>query len=180
MSKQIMADNNQGFVNSILKEDPHYFERLKEGQSPEYFVIACSDSRVSPSIVANMPLGSMFVHRNIANQVTDDDTSLNASLYYALKHLKVKKIVIKGHTSCGGIEAACSGNNENELKSWISKIKKGLPDTCNLSQQELSKQNILQQIENLKSHPIYKKYGKDIEIVGCLFHVETGKLERIN
>ncbi|GGK12808.1 hypothetical protein GCM10010965_02240 [Caldalkalibacillus thermarum] len=59
-----------------------------------------------------MPLGHLFVHRNIANQVHPEDESFSASLYYALKHLKVKKIVIQGHTGCGGLTAAWQNNDE--------------------------------------------------------------------
>lgn len=182
MDELTLRKKNEEFIYKIKKEDPTFFDELKKDQSPEFFVLSCSDSRVSPSVITQMPLGQMFVHRNIANQVDTNDESFSASLYYALKHLKVKKMVIKGHTDCGGVKAAWFDNNEEELKGWISHVRKSLPnkkDKKEISIDELSKINVLKQVEYLKEHPIYKAYGKDVEVIGCLFHVESGELERI-
>ncbi|QOY36556.1 carbonic anhydrase [Anaerobacillus isosaccharinicus] len=175
-----LTKNNEDFIRKIKENDPNYFEKLKQGQTPEFFVIACSDSRVSPSIITQLPLGAMFIHRNIGNQVDANDESFTASLYYALVHLKVKKIVIKGHTDCGGVRAAWSGVEDIELVGWLNKIRVNLPvddQHCKLTLDELGKENLLNQITNLKNHPVYKKYGKNVDILGALFHVESGELE---
>ncbi|MFS1511281.1 carbonic anhydrase [Chengkuizengella sp. SCS-71B] len=182
-----ITKQNEQFVTEILQQDPDYFNKLAEGQSPEYFVLACSDSRVSPSVIANMPLGNMFVHRNVANQVVEGDHSFSAGLYYALKHLKVKKILIEGHTHCGGIQAACEMNRQEKQKDdgfqlWISEIEKNIPSKhqCDsLTSFELSKLNVLNQIENVKKHPVYIKYGSNVEIIGFVFDLSSGKLEKI-
>ncbi|MGJ9384615.1 carbonic anhydrase [Salipaludibacillus sp. CF4.18] len=177
-----LRKKNEAFIHKTKEQDPLFFEQLKKGQTPEFFVLSCSDSRVSPSVITQMPLGQMFVHRNIANQVANDDESFSASLYYALKHLKVKQIIIKGHTDCGGVKAALLDNEEEELQGWISKIRKGLPDkriTNKFSMDDLTNMNVLRQVENIQQHPIYKKYGQHVKVIGYLFHVETGELERI-
>lgn len=175
--------NNEKFIRRIKEEDPNYFENLKKGQTPEFFVLACSDSRVSPSVITQMPLGEMFIHRNIANQVGVSDESFSASLYYALVHLKIKKIIIKGHTDCGGVKAACNHVNDKELISWLSKIRGELTNIDrheHLSLDELAKENVVNQMNNLKHHPIYLKYGQSVEILGALFHVDSGELEWVN
>ncbi|WP_100398150.1 carbonic anhydrase [Bacillus sp. FJAT-44742] len=175
-----LREKNLEFIKEIKKEDPSYFDRLKEGQSPEYFVIACSDSRVCPSVITQMPLGNLFIQRNIANQVNENDESLTASLYYALKHLKVEKIIIKGHTGCGGVKAAAEGNDEPELKDWIDSIQSSLPaEKTDHSLDDLAKVNVLAQVEKLKQHPTYIKHGKGVPVIGCMFHVETGELEEL-
>lgn len=182
MQDSELRKNNEEFIRKIKEQDPFFFDELKKGQTPEFFVLSCSDSRVSPSIITQMPLGQMFVHRNIANQVVTEDESFSASLYFALEHLKVKKIIIKGHTECGGIKAAWLDNDEEELQGWISKIRKSFPnkhDIKEISLDELAKNNVLKQVEHLKQHPIYKAYGNDVEVRGCLFHVESGELERL-
>lgn len=173
---------NEEFIRKIKEINPLYFDELKKGQTPEYFVLSCSDSRVSPSVITQMPLGQMFVHRNIANQVVTEDESFSASLYFALQHLKVKKIVIKGHTGCGGIKAAWSDNDEEKLRWWISKVRNSLPnknERNEISLDELAKINVLKQVENVKDHPIYKAYGTNIEVCGYVFHVESGELEKL-
>lgn len=181
MEKQNLREKNEAFIRKIIEQDPFYFDALKKGQSPEYFVLSCSDSRVSPSIIMQMPLGNMFVHRNIANQVVTEDESFSASLYYALKYLKVKKIIIKGHTDCGGIKAAQAENTDKELRWWISKVRKNYlqEKLTTISVDELAKINIIKQVENLVNHPIYKAYGAGVGVQGYLFHVESGELEKI-
>lgn len=182
MPSQDFRNKNEEFIRMTKELNPAFFEDLTKGQSPEYFVLSCSDSRVSPSVITQLPLGQMFVHRNIANQVVADDDSFAASLYFAIHHLKVKKIVVKGHTNCGGVRAAMERNNEPELQKWISHIQESLPpdfDIERITLDELTKRNVLKQVEKLKNHPIYLKYGQDVEVQGYLFHVASGQLERL-
>jgi carbonic anhydrase len=177
-----LLKNNKDFIEEMKQSDAQYFDELSKGQSPDYFLLSCADSRVSPSVVTKMPLGSLFVHRNVANQVDVEDDSYATSLYYALVHLKVKQIIIKGHTNCGGVAAAWADNREEGLVNWLSKVKKSFPKkegNEHLSLTELSKLNVLKQIENVKNHPVYKQYGQDVEVVGYLFHLETGELEKV-
>jgi carbonic anhydrase len=177
-----LIKSNKKFIEEMKMTDEKYFEELSKGQSPDYFVLACADSRVSPSVVTNLSLGNLFVHRNVANQVAEDDESFATSLYYALVHLKVKKVIIKGHTNCGGVAAAWDDNQEDGLVNWLSKIKESFPskeENEHLTSTDLSKLNVLKQVENVKNHPIYKKYGDGVEVVGALFHLENGELEEL-
>lgn len=178
MDELEIKQKNSLFIKEMKQVNPLYFDQLKKGQTPDFFVLSCSDSRVSPSIITQMPLGKMFTHRNIANQVNEDDESFSASLYYALKHLKVKTILVKGHTDCGGVKAASGHNHEEELVPWLAPIKNILPHHHDVySLDELTRINVLEQVKRVKEHPIYKKYGKGVHVVGCLFHVESGELE---
>lgn len=173
---------NEEFIQKVKESDPNFFKELQKGQTPEFFVLSCSDSRVSPSVITQMPLGHMFVHRNIANQVNVNDESFSASLYYALKHLMVREIIIKGHTDCGGVNAAWAENKEEELKCWLKHVKGSLPDKnthSDLSLDELAKINVIKQVERIKNHPIYQKYGEGVDVIGCIFHVDSGELERV-
>ncbi len=174
--------NNQKFVSEILAGDPSYFERLKQGQNPEYFVLSCSDSRVCPSVITKMPLGSIFSHRNVANQVSITDESFSSSLFFSLKVLKVKKILIVGHTCCSGVKFAWEGNKDHEISAWLDQIKTSFPKGENhqLSLDKLAELNVMAQTEHIKKHPIYVKYGEGVSVSGCLFHVESGELEILN
>ncbi|ADU29587.1 carbonic anhydrase [Evansella cellulosilytica] len=178
-----LRNKNKDFIRKMKENDPTFFDELKKGQNPDYFILSCSDSRVSPSIITQMPLGRMFVHRNIANQVVNEDESFSASLYYAIKYLKVTKIIINGHTDCGGVKAASLMNDDNELQDWIIQVRTSLPHKNRLSEfslDELTRYNIIKQIERIKEHRIYKLYGANIDVIGCLFHIESGELEIVN
>ncbi|WP_216827581.1 carbonic anhydrase [Alkalihalobacterium elongatum] len=173
---------NRRFVKEMKQRNTDYFLNLSKGQSPEIFLISCTDSRVSPSVIMQMPLGKLFVHRNIANQVNENDDSFNASLYYALKHLNVKKVVILGHTGCGGIQAAqqIDPNDSLEVESfrnWITHVHQSIKGHNETSSYQLEKENVIQQMKILKGHPIYVKYGNSVDVEGYLFHLETGELE---
>ncbi|MFZ5817626.1 MAG: carbonic anhydrase [Bacillota bacterium] len=169
---------NESFVESIEGIAPGYFQQLSRGQQPNCLMLACSDSRVSPSVVTQAPLGTMFVHRNIANQVVEGDASFEAALYYALTRLKVQKIVIKGHTGCGGIAAATAGQAPPPLEGWLKHIREGLPQG-EQAVDDLARANVLEQVRRLKEHPLYREDGDGVTVEGYLLHLESGRLERL-
>ncbi|XP_004290540.1 PREDICTED: carbonic anhydrase 2-like [Fragaria vesca subsp. vesca] len=100
-----------GFMDfKIHKFDkyPCLFDKLALGQSPKFLVFACSDSRVSPSIILNFKPGEAFMVRNIANLVPPSNqlrySGTGAILEYAITVLQVENILVIGHSSCGGIK----------------------------------------------------------------------------
>lgn len=76
---------------------------LTQGQQPEAAVLCCSDSRVPAEIIFDQTLGDLFVVRTAG--LVLEPTSIG-SLEYAVAHLHVPLLVIKGHESCGAVTAA--------------------------------------------------------------------------
>ena len=64
-----LLENNKNWVKEQLDLDPHFFENLSKGQTPDYLWIGCSDSRVPANQITGTEPGEVFVHRNIANMV---------------------------------------------------------------------------------------------------------------
>ncbi len=120
--KEIFEGNRQ-WVEDTLAKDPTFFDNLAKGQNPEYLWIGCSDSRVPANEIVNLPPGSIFVQRNIANQVINSDINLLSVVYYAVKYLKVRQILIVGHYGCGGVAAAMSNKSFGFLDNWLVSIK---------------------------------------------------------
>ena len=92
--------------------------QLAEGQSPKVMILACSDSRVEPSIIFDARPGEMFVVRNIAALAPPYETTpgrhgVSAALEFAVTQLEVEEIIVMGHGSCGGCAAALSGQFDN-------------------------------------------------------------------
>ncbi|WP_339915726.1 carbonic anhydrase [uncultured Brevundimonas sp.] len=85
-----------------------------EGQEPHTLIIACSDSRADPAAIFDSTPGELFVIRNVANLVPQYEPDgglhgVSAALEFAVKVLKVKRIVVMGHAHCGGVNAMLSG-----------------------------------------------------------------------
>jgi carbonic anhydrase len=114
---------NKAWAFETQSEDPGYFDRLSKGQSPEFLWIGCSDSRVPANQITGTNPGDIFVHRNIANLVVEDDINMLSVLEYAVIHLKVKHVIVCGHYGCGGVKAALSSDSFGLLDKWLINIK---------------------------------------------------------
>ncbi|MEX2380656.1 MAG: carbonic anhydrase [Vicingaceae bacterium] len=116
-------ENNENWVKEKLNLDKDYFENLSKGQSPELLYIGCSDSRVTAEELMGAAPGEVFVHRNIANMVTNLDLSSASVINYAVKHLEVKHVIVCGHYYCGGVKAAMDSADLGILNPWLRNIR---------------------------------------------------------
>ena len=69
-------------------------------------MLACSDSRVAPELIFDQDLGQLFVVRSAGNIA---DAIGLGSIEYAVEHLGSTVLIVLGHTKCGAVIAACSG-----------------------------------------------------------------------
>jgi carbonic anhydrase len=102
---QRLMEGNMRFVQGLFQGRNLMDLRrtLAQGQRPEAAVLCCSDSRVPAEIIFDQSLGDLFVVRTAG--LVLDPTSIG-SLEYAVAHLHVPLLVIKGHESCGAVTAA--------------------------------------------------------------------------
>lgn len=118
-----ILDNNKNWVEKTLANDPTFFEGLAKGQQPPLLWIGCSDSRVPANEIIGAKAGEVFVHRNIANMVINNDMNMLSVLDYAVNHLKVKHIIVCGHYGCGGVKAAMGNSALGLIDNWLRHIK---------------------------------------------------------
>lgn len=178
---------NREWVKENLEKDPEYFKKLAVGQAPEYLWIGCSDSRVPSNTIVKQPAGSIFVHRNIANVVISSDMNLLSVVEYAIKYLKIKKILIVGHYGCGGVKAAISNQNHGFLDNWLSSIKNVYIKhhqeldqlEGNAKENRLVELNAIEQARNLSKISIIQQEwanGSELEIHAIVYDLEDGIL----
>ncbi len=182
-----IIENNQNWIEGHLKLNPNYFTSLSKGQSPEVLYIGCSDSRVTAEEIIGARPGEVFVHRNIANIVTNSDVNVMSVINYAVVHLKVKHIVVCGHYYCGGVKAAMQATDLGILNLWLRNIR----DVFRLHKEELQaikdeesrykrlvELNVQEQCVNIlktiEVQQAYREYG--IEIHGWVFDIKTGRI----
>lgn len=181
--------NNRKFVTDQLQLDPAYFDKLADGQHPEFLWIGCSDSRVPPDRITGTDPGDMFVHRNIANLVVQTDMNMMSVLQYAVEVLKVSHVIVCGHYGCGGVKAAMSDERHGLIDNWLRTIK----DTQEYFRETLAPMdeqtrfdrlvelNVIEQVYNLGKTSIVQSAwlhsGKPY-IHGWVFDLRTGHIHR--
>ena len=120
---QRLMEGNMRFVQGLFQGRNLLDLRrtLAQGQAPEAAILSCADSRVPAEIIFDQSLGDLFVVRT-AGLVLDPTTI--GSLEYAVAHLRVPLLVIKGHESCGAVTAAVEHPEatEGHIGSIITQI----------------------------------------------------------
>jgi carbonic anhydrase len=120
----LMAGNHRFVVGRPARRE--YLkrrEKLAGGQTPKVVILGCSDSRVSPELIFDQNLGDLFVVRSAGNVA---DFVCRGSIEFALAHLASTVLVVLGHTGCGAVQAACSGEQmpSSDLKAIVDCIRR--------------------------------------------------------
>lgn len=193
------AKGNKLFRSYFKKNQESLLELVKSGQSPKALFIGCSDSRVIPDMMVQTEPGDLFVIRNVGNFVPpykpDEDFHATASgIEYAVSVLKVKEIIICGHTHCGACASLYEDIKDSSLvhtKKWLE-LGKSAKQSAILSlgadadKEELlrltEKLSIVKQIENILTYPIVKERFENgnLFIHGWCYDISTGKIEYYN
>ncbi|KAG6990960.1 carbonic anhydrase [Physcia stellaris] len=165
--------------------------KLSKGQSPQILWIGCSDSRVPETTILGLQPGDVFVHRNIANVLPPTDLSSQAVITYAVAHLKVKQVVVCGHTSCGGVAAALANGRLGVIDTWLLPLRqlrkkhKASWDKENLSEDDrkirLVEENVRQGVQTVREHHDVVAASKEgrISVHGLVYDVGSGSLREI-
>lgn len=137
------------------------FARLALGQFPDGLFIACSDSRVAANVFASTDPGDLFVIRNVGNIMPPfpNTGSAVAGLDFAIQTLKVRHIIVCGHSDCGAMRALAQkvdADKDTPLGLWLRHAKAAIKDGAQ-DQDSLSKKNVALQLENLRTHPAIKE-----------------------
>ncbi|WP_414147053.1 carbonic anhydrase [Erwinia sp. BNK-24-b] len=193
---RLMA-RNRSWVQLQKNRDADYFLKMVTAQQPQALWIGCSDSRMPAEVLTCAPPGEIFVHRNIANMVLEDDESLMSVLQYALQHLQITTLIVCGHYGCGGVKAALELKKSQteeldplirrlcklyrDLDGWMS-IFKPEKQIATTDIKTLTQYHILAQTINLiHSAPVKsaRQQGKEIAVYGCLYELHSGRLKRL-
>src|ERR1700712_3127594 len=92
------------FRNQVFPTHKTLFEKLAHGQQPEALFITCSDSRVMPELMLQAEPGQIFPIRLAGNLVPppgDRSNGVSATIEYAVRALKIKDVILCGHSGCG-------------------------------------------------------------------------------
>ena len=118
-----LLKNNLVYVDKVNKENPEFFKTLGSAHNPKYLLIGCVDARIQPNTLFSVPAGDLFIHRNIANQFFQGDLNCNAVVQYAIEGLKIRDIIVMGHSKCGGVNASMTKIPFQIVDQWITSIR---------------------------------------------------------
>ncbi|MDH7593650.1 MAG: carbonic anhydrase [Methanomicrobiales archaeon] len=189
MFENILKGNRE-FVEEDFRKNTAFYQTLAKGQNPQILWIGCSDSRVVPERITASKPGDLFVHRNIGNIVPCNDWNFVTMVEYAIKHLKVRHIVICGHSDCGAMKALDKEGDDAYIPLWLNNAREAKERVDRkmgvVTSQEAMKQrkkmieleNIRLQTEHLKKYPIVARALEkgDISVHGVYYDLESGQI----
>jgi carbonic anhydrase len=166
---------------------PMLRERLGElsaGQSPSTLFVTCSDSRIVPNVITSSGPGDLFTIRNVGAFVPgpeDACDSTYAAIEVAVTSLRVRTIVVCGHTGCSAMKTLLAGTdpygrtgqdgtatdldgtaNGRELtpalRSWLrhgrgalTRFRWSVPEPGLPEVDQLARANVIEQLANLRA-----------------------------
>lgn len=162
-------------------------ESLASSQHPHVIVLSCSDSRVAPELVFDKSLGELFVVRSAGNIA---DAIGVGSIEYAVEHLGGSVLVVMGHTKCGAVTAACSGEKmpSASLQAIVDKINPAVAIAAKSAKgNELIEDAIVQNVHQsaqdvLASSEILQHFVADgkLKVIEALYQLDSGAVVRLD
>ena len=112
-----LIDGFARFQQQYYEDAPALYRELRDGQHPTTLLIGCCDSRVDPAMLLGCDPGDIFTMRNIANLVPPPTADIGpqgvlAAIQFAVEDLQVERVIVLGHSQCGGIRALMQGRAE--------------------------------------------------------------------
>ncbi len=184
-----LLDRNRNWAARMREQDPTFFDRLSQGQKPEYLWLGCSDSRVPSSEIVDVAPGDVFVHRNIANVAVHTDSNFLSVLQYAVDVLQVKHIIVCGHYRCGGVLASMTNKEYGFIDNWLRHIKdvyekhrqtvEAIEDEGQ-RQDKMCELNAVEQVYNICHTTIVQAAwdrGQSLAVHGWIYRLSDGLIE---
>ncbi len=187
------------FQESYYKKERDFFKRLSKGQKPEALFITCVDSRVDPNLLTQSMPGELLTLRTPGNIVPPfgaikDANSAAGTIEFAVIELKIKNIIVCGHSGCGAIETLYLSDEETKtmphLHDWIQfavPVRKLVENhfvkvTPESRQRLTEEENVLLQLHNVQTYPCVDQAVKDgkLQLHGWYYDICTGDVYAYN
>jgi carbonic anhydrase len=183
-----LFESNRRWAAEAEQREPGFFSRLIKQQTPQYLWIGCADSRVPANELVDLLPGELFVHRNIANVVVPSDLNALSVIQYAVDALRVRHIIVVGHSNCGGVKAALNNLRVGLADNWLRHIQdvrnthRAFLDRVPAERRvdALVELNVLEQARNVCRTTIVEdawQRGQEVVIHGWVYGLHNGLLE---
>lgn len=192
-----LLDGFLKFKKDVFPTKRHLYRELAQGQHPHALFITCADSRVVPNVLMQAEPGELFICRTVGNQIppsgSPTEGGVASSIEYAVHALGVQDIVVCGHSDCGAMKAVLHPEKLASLPAtaaWLrhaaaarSVVLENYQDlTDDVALHLLTEENIVAQLENLKTHPVVaaRLARGELQLHGWLYHIHSGEITAYN
>ena len=185
---QDLLNNNRLWARKMEARTPGFFTGLLQQQAPQYLWIGCADSRVPANELVDLAPGELFVHRNVANVVVHSDLNCLSVIQFATDVLRVKHIIVVGHSNCGGVAAALEDRRVGLADNWLRHVQdvrnhhQAWLDTLPAIQRvnALCELNVVEQARNVCQTTVVQdawQRGQEVVVHGWVYGLHNGLLE---
>ena len=180
------------FRDHYFRDNRETIEKLMaKGQKPKAMMIACSDSRIDPSLKFGVNPGELFIVRNVSALVPPygpDNAyhGTSAAVEFAVRDLQVEHVIVMGHAKCGGIHALMHAETQRDdfISSWMKIAEPARNFALSTTQEPAAAQRCCEQeavkisLGNLMTFPWVAERVRDgkLELHGWYFDLETASL----
>lgn len=184
-----LLEGNRRFVTgtSDTRDLVGLRKSLAKAQHPKAIILSCSDSRVPPEILFDQSLGDLFVVRAAGNIA---DALGLASMEFAYQNLGGTVLIVLGHTKCGAVTAACSGEKmpTSNLQAMVDKIDPAVKKVKDSAKgdalvEAAIKENVHQSTRDVLAHSEVLKHAKDegkLTVYEAEYQLDTGEVVRLD
>ena len=170
-----------------------YVRAASEPQRPSALIVACADSRIDVEQITQSGPGELFVTRNIGNLVPAYGEMLggvSAVVEYAVSALKVRHIVVCGHSECGAMRGLLDPEGVAKMptvENWLKNAHTALSVAEALVEKgeseddfkrRLTEQNVLLQMQHLRTHPSVAgaMAREELSMSGWVYDIGSGEV----
>lgn len=164
-------------------------ELVDDGQHPSMLFIGCSDSRLVPYLLTGAGPGELFMVRNVGALVppcsgTHDGGhhGTAAAIEFAVLNLKVRHIVVCGHSHCGAMKALYEdiSPEAKNLGAWLDLAREAAlpvqatPEALRRTEQR----SVVLQLERLMDYPMVRCRVErgELKLYGWHYVIEDGEV----
>jgi carbonic anhydrase len=189
-----LIHGHREFLEKAFPDRRHQFQLLADRQAPETLFITCADSRIVPDLVLQSQPGDLFICRAIGNVVPragEPAGGIAATIEYAVQVLKVRHLIVCGHSDCGVIRALMSPQvlaGLESVRAWLKHVEpawnhlKEIEENSNelTRHTALTQANVLVQLANLRTHDYIVRAVDEgrLQVHGWYYDILSGAILR--
>ena len=189
-----LIEGHRKFLAEVFPARRSQYKLLAESQSPQWLFITCSDSRIVPDLILGTGPGDLFIARNAGNVVpiaSDDVDGVTATIEYAVEVVRVRHVILCGHSDCGAMKAALDRTGLENLpkaRRWLDHVQAAFSyrqpvnpaDGAGAELASLIRGNVVAQLINLHAQPAVANAVKEdrLTVHGWYYDILSGRIEQ--